>query len=177
MSLNFPDFRAGEVTFQLLAQVAGRAGRGNEPGRVIMQTYNPEHFSIQTARMQDVSAFYQKEIEFRRQLSYPPYARLVQLRISGSDSEKTRAQALVAGQRCALLKQNNTALFGSLEILGPAAAALYRLAGRFRWQILLKDRSAGTLNSFVARLLSESGAAIRQKGVRLVVDVDPYVMM
>ncbi|MEW6077634.1 MAG: primosomal protein N' [Thermodesulfobacteriota bacterium] len=177
MSLNFPDFRAGEVTFQLLAQVAGRAGRGNDPGRVIMQTYNPDHFSIQTARMQDVSAFYEKEIAFRRQLSYPPYARLVQLRISGGDSDKTRAQAQLAGQRCAILKQSDLARFGSVEILGPAEAPIYRLAGRFRWQILLKARSANVLNGFVASLLTESGAAIRQHGVRLVVDVDPYVMM
>jgi primosomal protein N' (replication factor Y) len=177
MALNFPDFRAGEVTFQLLAQVAGRAGRGSAPGRVIMQTYNPDHFSIQTARRQDMAAFYEKEITFRRQLSYPPCARLIQLRLSGRDSEKTRAQALVAGQRCALLKQADAALFGPVEVLGPVEAPLYRLAGRFRWQILLKARAAGILNCFVSRLLSESGAAIRQHGVRLVVDVDPYAMM
>lgn len=177
LALNFPDFRAGEVTFQLLAQVAGRAGRGDRPGRVIMQTYNPDHFSIQTARTHDMSAFYQKEIEFRRLLSYPPYARLIQLRISGKDSEKTREQATTAGRQCLLLKRENPALFGSVEILGPVESPIHRLAGRYRWQILLKAPAASVLNLFAARLLAESGAAIRRHGVRLVVDVDPYVMM
>ncbi len=177
LALNFPDFRAGEVTFQLLAQVAGRAGRGSAPGRVIMQTYNPDHFSIQTARLQNVSAFYDKEITFRRQLAYPPYARLVQLRISGKDEAKTRSQASLAGERCALLKQANAGLFDPVEILGPVESPLYKLAGRFRWQILLKAPTAGILNLFTARFLAESGVAVRRYGVRLVVDVDPYVMM
>ena len=177
LALNFPDFRAGEITFQLLAQVAGRAGRGDTPGRVIMQTYNPDHFSIQTARTHDTSAFYQKEIAFRRQLSYPPYARLIQLRISGKDSEKTKDQAMIIGRRCVLLKQAYPDDFGSLEILGPAESPIYRLAGRFRWQILLKSRNAGILNLFTARLMAEIGSAVRRHGVRLVVDVDPYVMM
>ena len=177
LALNFPDFRAGEITFQLLAQVAGRAGRGDTPGRVIMQTYNPDHFSIQTARTHDTTAFYQKEIEFRRLLSYPPYARLIQLRLSGKDSEKTRAQAMMVGRRCVLLKQENAAEFGSVEILGPAESPIYKLANRFRWQILLKARNAGVLNLFTARLTAEVGAAVRRQGVRLVVDVDPYVMM
>ena len=177
LALNFPDFRAGEITFQLLAQVAGRAGRGDTPGRVIMQTYNPDHFSIQTARTHDTTAFYQKEIAFRRQLSYPPYARLIQLRISGKDSEKTRAQAMMVGRRCVMLKQENAADFGSVEILGPAESPIYKLANRFRWQILLKARNAGVLNLFAARLTAEIGAAVRRHGIRLVVDVDPYVMM
>ncbi len=177
LALNFPDFRAGELTFQLLAQVAGRAGRGDTPGRVIMQTYNPDHFSIQTARTHDMAAFYEKEIGFRRQLAYPPYARLIQLRISGKDIEKTKTQAMMAGRQCTLLKRENAARFGGVEILGPVESPIYRLAGRFRWQILLKGRSAADLNLFTARLLADSGSAIRRHGVRLVVDVDPYVMM
>ena len=90
LSLSFPDFRAGEHTFQLLAQVAGRAGRGERPGRVILQTYNPEHFSIRTARDQDYDAFYEQEIEFRRALGYPPVTRLIQLRISAQDPRQAQ---------------------------------------------------------------------------------------
>ena len=177
LALNFPDFRAGEVTFQLLAQVAGRAGRGDIPGRVIMQTYNPDHFSIQTARLQDAGSFYRQEIAFRRQLSYPPCGRLIQIRLSGRDSESTRAQALAAGRQCAQLKQQDAGRFGAVEILGPVEAPLYRLAGRFRWQILLKAPGAAALNLFTSRFLTENAPAIRRQGVRLTVDVDPYAMM
>ncbi len=90
LSLSFPDFRAGERTFQLLAQVAGRAGRGDRRGRVILQTYNPEHFSITAARQQDFISFYRQEIGFRKALNYPPYSRMIQLKISGKDPARGR---------------------------------------------------------------------------------------
>jgi primosomal protein N' (replication factor Y) len=86
LTLNFPDFRAGERTFQLLAQVAGRAGRGDQPGRVILQTYNPDHFSIRAAKAQDFKAFFNQEIGFRKALGYPPYTRMIAVRISGKGS-------------------------------------------------------------------------------------------
>ena len=89
-ALNFPDFRSSERTFQLLAQVAGRAGRGERPGRAILQTYTPGHFPITAARQQDFKAFYKKEIQFRRALDYPPYSRMVQLLVSGKDGRFAR---------------------------------------------------------------------------------------
>jgi primosomal protein N' (replication factor Y) len=90
-SLSFPDFRAGERTFQLLAQVAGRAGRGSFPGRVILQTYNPDHFSIMAARDQDFNSFYHQEINFRKALNYPPFSRMIQLKISGKADQSRPA--------------------------------------------------------------------------------------
>jgi len=88
LTLNFPDFRAGERTYQLLAQVAGRAGRGNLPGKVIVQTYNPDHFAIVSAKAQNFKAFFSREIRFRKALSYPPFCRMVAVRISGKDRQQ-----------------------------------------------------------------------------------------
>lgn len=100
LSLNFPDFRAGERTFQLLAQVSGRAGRGDKPGKVIMQTYNPDHFSIEASRTQDFVQFYNSEIPFRKALSYPPFSRIIQLKISGPDMERVKVHSLLVGEIC-----------------------------------------------------------------------------
>ena len=98
LSLNFPDFRAGEQTFQLLAQVAGRAGRGDQPGKVILQTFNPDHFSILAAKDQDFLAFFDREIGFRKSLGYPPLTRMIALRISGKDAQQTADQAPTLGR-------------------------------------------------------------------------------
>ncbi|MBW2573909.1 MAG: primosomal protein N', partial [Deltaproteobacteria bacterium] len=136
LSLNFPDFRAGERTFQLLAQVAGRAGRGAVPGRVILQTYNPNHFAVLSATKQDFQTFYNQEISFRKSLNYPPFARMVQLKISGKDKDKTRRHAQDIGDLCDTLKNNNHSFLKSVEILGPIEASLPRIAKRYRWQIL-----------------------------------------
>jgi primosomal protein N' (replication factor Y) len=99
LSLNFPDFRAGERTFQLLAQVAGRAGRGSFPGRVILQTYTPEHFSILAARDQDFNSFYHQEITYRKALNYPPFSRMIQLKISATDPALAKTCAHQLGDR------------------------------------------------------------------------------
>ena len=104
LSLSFPDFRAGERTFQLLAQVSGRAGRGNRPGRVILQTYNPEHFSIAAAGQQDFIAFYRQEIGYRKALNYPPFSRMIQLKISGRGAQLTENHARQLGDLCRALK-------------------------------------------------------------------------
>ncbi len=177
LSLNFPDFRAGERTFQLLAQVAGRSGRGKAPGRVIMQTYNPDHFSITAAREQNFQRFYEQEIGFRRELAYPPFSRLVQIKISATDPERVRTRAQSAGGWCRELKQKNSVRYGAVEILGPVEAPLYKLAGRYRWQMLLKAPRADTINAFARDFLQEYGAKIKSGNIRLVVDVDPFMMM
>ena len=107
LSLNFPDFRSSEQTFQILAQVAGRAGRGSVPGRVILQTYSPEHFTITTAQHQDYSKFYNQEIIFRRALGYPPFSRLIQIKLSGKDQKSTKEHAIYTGEYCRqILKEN-----------------------------------------------------------------------
>jgi primosomal protein N' (replication factor Y) len=177
LSLNFPDFRAGERTFQLLAQVAGRAGRGAVPGRVILQTYNPQHFSIMAARDQDFQAFYKQEIIFRKALNYPPLSRMIQLKISGKDSKKTKKHAQFVGDLCRDLQSGQTEFKSHLEILGPIEAPLVRIAEYYRWQILLKSLNAKALHGFVGRLLNESSVCFNNPNAKVVIDVDPVFMM
>jgi primosomal protein N' (replication factor Y) len=177
LSLSFPDFRAGERTFQLLAQVAGRAGRGEVPGRVILQTYNPEHFSILAARKQDFLSFYSQEIEFRKALSYPPISRMIQLKISGKDKGKTQSHARLLGDLCQDLKSSHPAFFAPLTTMGPIEASLPRIAEHYRWQILLKCENARILHDFMGRLMAEHPKHFANRQVRTIVDVDPYFML
>jgi primosomal protein N' (replication factor Y) len=177
LSLNFPDFRAGEHTFQLLAQVSGRAGRGEQPGRVILQTYNPNHFSILCAKNQDYSAFYSHEINFRKALNYPPYSRLIHLRISGKDKARSGEIAQEIGACCHELKASKPDAFSSIEALGPITSPLPRVAGHYRWQILLKGEGVGPLHRFVRELLTHNRPLFSNRQVKIVVDVDPFYML
>ena len=176
LSLNFPDFRAGEITFQILAQVAGRAGRGTRPGTVLLQTYNPEHFSITAARHQDFMSFYNQEIRFRETFRYPPHARMIQLKISGKNLESTRGHAEAVGRLCMGLKADNPK-WQAVEIFGPIEAPLSRIAGRYRWQMLLKSISAKALRQFARALVYENSAALNHKEVKVAIDVDPMMML
>ena len=176
LSLNFPDFRASERTFQLLAQVAGRAGRGNRKGSVVMQTYNRDHFSITSSRKQDFTEFYLNEIPFRKALLYPPYARIIQLKISGKDKKKVQETAQTAGDFLQSKIQNDAEKRGSIQLLGPVEAGIPKIASRFRWQILLKGASASRLNRLV-RDLVDNREIRRNKGISIGVDVDPYHML
>jgi primosomal protein N' (replication factor Y) len=177
LSLSFPDFRAGERTFQLLAQVSGRAGRGDAPGKVILQTYNPDHFSIVAARRQDFRTFYDEEIVFRRTLKYPPFSRMIQLKISGRDKGQTAKHAHAIGDLCHRLQDRNEVFRKSVDILGPIEAALTRIAGNYRWQILLKGSGVKSLHQFTRSLMFENPARFHQRGVRVAVDVDPFSML
>lgn len=171
LSLNLPDFRAAERTFQLLTQVAGRAGRGTQPGRVIVQTLQPDHPSLQCAQHHDYQRFAEQELATRRELDYPPFARLVQLRCEGEELERTEHLAH------ALATEMHRRAPKGVAVLGPAPAPLERLRGRFRWQILVRGRNGAAVRQ-TARLGRE---ALRRKaqaiGVRLLIDVDPYNMM
>jgi primosomal protein N' (replication factor Y) len=136
VALHLPDFRASERTFQLLEQVAGRAGRGPLGGRVIVQTYTPEHHSIQAAAAHDYVAMYDREIEVRRKLGYPPFGRLVRLTYSHTGADYAREQAAIMFGR---LKSEHARLgLANLDILGPSPAYLPRLRGRWRWNITLR---------------------------------------
>jgi len=177
LSLSFPDFRAGERTFQLLAQVAGRAGRGSSPGRVVLQTYNPEHFSIIAARDQDFKSFYDQEINFRKALNYPPFSRMIQLKISGKDPKLTQNHALQLGDCCQGLKTSTPSFYGGIEIMGPIESSLTKIARRYRWQILLKSSQTKALHQFVNQLLAENASAFHHRQVRVVVDVDPLFLL
>ena len=177
LSLNFPDFRAGERTFQLLAQVAGRAGRGTTHGRVILQTFNPKHFSIVTARDQDFMAFYRQEIGFRKGLAYPPYARLAQILITGKGKERTARYAKDIGILSRKAQSKNKLFSKNVQILGPVVAPLARIKQQYRWQLLLKGKSVEALHGLVTTLRVEMENHIPQKAVRVVLDIDPVNML
>jgi len=189
LSLSFPDFRAGERTFQLLAQVAGRAGRGETPGRVILQTYNPDHFSIQCAQNQDFQTFYREEIGFRKTLAYPPFSRMVQIKISSKNRQKGNKQAQRIGKQARGLIGTDPLFKKNILIFGPLESPLTRIAARYRWQLLLKGMHLSPLRDFVQRLLFDLRSdgpdrAVRidrtkkiDRAVKIAVDVDPFFMM
>lgn len=176
LSLSLPDFRAGERTFQLLAQVAGRAGRGDTPGKVIMQTYNPDHFIIEASRKQDFQEFFHNEAPFRKALMYPPFSRMTQLKISGQDSETVKAYAEDVAKILKDLIETEGQLRQSVQVLGPAEAPIQKISSRFRWQILIKSPSSAFVNRLVKATL-EHPRAKPKSGISLSVDVDPYFMM
>jgi primosomal protein N' (replication factor Y) len=134
-ALHLPDFRAAERTFQLLTQVAGRAGRSHRGGRVIVQTYSPDHYAIQAASRHDYASFYQQELAHRRQLGYPPFSRLVALRYSDEDPYRCQGEARRLGRWLAVEIQR-TGLAATL--IGPAPCFFSRVQGRYRWQILIR---------------------------------------
>ncbi len=175
--LNFPDFRSCERTFQLLAQVAGRAGRGDTPGRVIMQTYNPDHFSILAAEKQDFREFYAQEIQFRHSLGYPPFSRMIQIRISGKNKTAAQETAELAG---AWITNHITAhqpLFDAVGIMGPIEAPIFKMADQYRWQILLKSAAQNPLHTLTRRFVHEISGSLKKDGVRISTDIDPYYLM
>ena len=176
-SLNFPDFRACERTFQLLAQVAGRAGRGDKPGLVIMQTYNPDHFSILAAEKQDFREFYGKEIQFRQSLGYPPFSRMIQFRITGKNRLTAQEAAEATGLWIRQHIDRRQPFYNAVEILGPIEAPIFKMADHYRWQILLKSPVQQPLHTLARHLVLESGGTLKQEGVRITTDIDPYYLM
>src|SRR5438552_659711 len=174
LSLNVPDFRAAERTFQLLVQVAGRAGRGDTPGRVVVQTFRPEHPSVAAAAHHDYAGFMARELDRRRTLGYPPFARLVNLRLDGQDGAAVeRAARELAGR---MRRRAPELGLGEESVVGPAPPPLERVRGRWRWQILLRSGDVRALRTLAAAARSAlPGATLAP--VRLVIDVDPYSML
>ncbi|PIE59348.1 MAG: primosomal protein N' [Desulfobulbus propionicus] len=169
--LAMPDYKAGERTFSLLSQVTGRAGRGKEKGEVIIQTHQPGHPAIRFARKHDYVSMYELEQRQRAQLLFPPHARMVNIRFSGSDE----AQVQEAAEKTRLSLEELTS--GRLvDILGPAPAPLGRIKDKYRWQLLLKSRSQQLLHEACSVVLQKRQKLTRGRVV-LVVDRDPENMM
>ncbi|HEY3171675.1 MAG TPA: primosomal protein N' [Thermoanaerobaculia bacterium] len=166
--LNFPDFRAAEKTFQLLSQVAGRAGRGDVPGTVHVQTFHPGHPAILRAAAHDVDGFAGHELEFRRTFFYPPFAELAAVLVSSPNRERAEEVGKETGRTLAAAARGKP-----VRISGPAPAPIERLQGRWRFQILLRapDRAA------ILSLLEESIRERPPSGVQVAVDVDPQDLM
>jgi primosomal protein N' (replication factor Y) len=167
IGLHLPDFRAAERTFQLLTQVAGRAGRDRAPGRVVVQTYSPEHYAIKPVRHHDYEGFYAEELGHRSALGYPPFGKLVHVLVSGPEVESTLAAAttLAAG----------AGPEPGVDILGPAPAPLSRLRGRHRFQILAKGADPQAVRRVAERL--RDGAVKLGEGVQAIVDPRPVNML
>jgi primosomal protein N' (replication factor Y) len=163
ISLRLPDFRAGERTFQLLTQVAGRAGRSALGGRVIVQTYAPQHYCIQAASRHDYEGFYRQELEFRRQQGYPPFGRLVRLLYTHASAKKCVAEG-EALEKLLLDRIARQGLAG-VDLIGPAPCFVERIRGRHRRQLVLRGADP-------VRLLEGGSPPIGWQ-----VDVDPVSLL
>ena len=173
-SLSVPDFRAAERTFQLLTQVAGRAGRGDEPGRVILQTWHADHFCVAAAARHDFEGFARVELEFRKRLSYPPYSRVARIVVSGKNDERVRERAREAREA---IDRTLRDAGGDAETLGPAPCPVRRIRDRFRWHVLVKvkRREREILGRIVALVRPWQGKAAR--GATVALDVDPTMTL
>jgi primosomal protein N' (replication factor Y) len=163
--LNFPDFRAAEKTFQLVAQVAGRSGRGATPGTVHVQTFHPQHPAITRAAAHDVEGFCREELTFRRSFFYPPFSELASVLAASTD--RGRAESAIGEIAAAAAK------LGGLRISGPAPAPLERLQGKWRFQLLLRGRDRRTVLDALAASVPERPPS----GVQVAADVDPRDLM
>jgi primosomal protein N' (replication factor Y) len=178
VGFNLPDFRATERSFQLITQVSGRAGRhikpGEEPGNVIVQTYNPDHPSLVYAQAQDFEGFANQELQFRQQLNYPPAGKLVSYRIQGNQLGRVQETARLLAQRCQQLKSQINR-YSNIEVLGPAEAPIAKLRGLFRYHLLLKGHDHRVLNAFCRQVLGDQ--KWQEPGTRISVDVDPLHLL
>jgi primosomal protein N' (replication factor Y) len=169
VGLGMPDFRAAERTFQLLTQVAGRAGRGSLPGIVLIQTINPDHYAVRMAAAQDYTAFYEKELAFRRAMSYPPFTAMANVLVR---SDKKELALRMSGELGMLL----TPPPEKLRVMGPAEAPVPRLKAEYRYQLLIKSASRIALNALLQKVRA---FALERKwpATALVIDVDPLSLL
>lgn len=166
---NVPDYRASERGFQLLTQVAGRAGRGEFKGKVLFQTYNPEYYAFQTAKSQNYEKFFETEIKSREEFDYPPFSQIVRLIVSSENNFRAEKSAMEIGMRLNTMTEKFG--FGEyVEILGPTPCVIEKINGFFRFQILIKNKLSQKGHDFISKFLSK---IIMPKDIRLAIDVDP----
>ena len=165
-SLALPDFRAGERTFDLLHQVAGRAGRYRDDGKVIIQTTQPTAPAIQMAATNDLEHFYERELSQRKETMFPPFSRLVNLSIRGKMEEKVKEAAMALGDMASTLSDSDE----EIEVFSPSPCLIEKMAGQWRWHVLLRSQSISRLLHFTRTLLSSFRLP---SSLHLEVDVDP----
>ncbi|WP_135557630.1 primosomal protein N' [Paenibacillus cymbidii] len=176
--LHLPDFRAAERTFQLMTQVAGRAGRHRLPGEVFVQTYTPEHYSIVTAADHDYGAFAGVELDSRRQLGYPPFSRLILLTLSHENPQLlVKSAESLAGRLKELAASAAVEPGFACDILGPVASPISRIKDRYRFQCVVKYRGTVRMSELVREAVASLDDVCRQEGLQISVDVDPQMMM
>ena len=166
-SLNIPDFRSSENTFSLLSQVAGRSGRSNKEGKVIIQTFNPDHYAIYYSSKYDYLSFYKKEMSIRKQLKYPPYYYLSIVRISGKDSN-------VVYQESLKIKRSLERNLEHVIILGPSVASIFRVNNIYRYQILLKYKNEERIYLIIEKIINHYK---NQSKVDVDVDFNPLQLL
>lgn len=172
ITLNIPDFRSNEKTFQLLTQVAGRAGRGKKSGRVIIQTYEEDNFSILASQEQDYLKFYNEEIKYREIFKYPPFTHLMNIIISGNDkNEVIRISANIYNVCQNIINKTRNKSYN--KILGPASAPISKINNRYRWQIIIKSEDRNILLD-IARNVE---GLKRSKDIKILIDIDPSSIM
>ncbi|MGP8050321.1 MAG: primosomal protein N' [Desulfobaccales bacterium] len=172
LSLFFPEYHAGERTFQLLSQVAGRAGRGEAPGKVLVQTFHPEHYLFQLVQSQDFDGFYERELDVRRRLGYPPFTRLALARLDGPFEAAVAREARRLTTALKREVERDGLLRTRVQVLGPAPAGLSRLQGRYRWQLLLKSYGRPALATALGHL-RRLFRPPPQARLNLTLDIDP----
>jgi primosomal protein N' (replication factor Y) len=175
VAMNLPDFRAAERTFQLLTQVAGRAGRGPRGGAVVVQTALPEHYAIRAAITHDYTTFAEREMEERRVPGYPPYSRLANIVVSGADESAVRdGMRALADWTLDTIRQLAP---GQVRLIGPAPCAIDRIRGRWRWHFLLRSARASALGTVLQALKEREGLSGTKGDLRFIIDRDPVTLL
>jgi primosomal protein N' (replication factor Y) (superfamily II helicase) len=169
--LHLPDFRSSEKTFQLLTQVSGRAGRHKLPGEVVIQTYTPEHYSIELSGMQDFDAFYEREMYIRRQSNYPPYYFIALINVSHEDLMKTVATTEK------ITKYISAGLSREAVVLGPVASPISRIKNRYRYQCLIKYKREPQMKKLLRTVLENFQQETAQNQLQITIDLNPQIMM
>ncbi|MCL2102908.1 MAG: primosomal protein N', partial [Syntrophorhabdaceae bacterium] len=172
LSMSFPDFRSSERTFQVLTQISGRAGRGDLPGKVIMQTFSPDSHAIRRVAGHDYEGFMKVELAEREAMGYPPFGRMLMLRISGARQDATRDAAEETARELLQIVTGQ-----GIRVLGPAPSPIARIKRRFHYQILLIAPPGFPFGESFPQHLRLLREKIRKGGVRLEADIDPYQMM
>ncbi len=182
--LNIPDFRSGEKTYQLLSQVGGRGGRGETPGKVILQTYTPEHYSIRSVLEADYESFAAKELESREKLEYPPYKSIIKIEFKGPKEEEVEQSAktgmkilteIISKDREQV--DDNDQKLRDIEIIGPHPCPFYRLRGEYRWQLILKGRNFERIKPELYQKRRVDFEGELSKSVKVAIDVDPVSLL
>ena len=168
MSLNLPDYRAAERSFQIITQVAGRAGRGDKEGEVIVQTYTPEHYSLQYAKKYDYENFYEKEFTIRAMMGYPPFGRILLINGSGKNEDELRKQMIYLGEKV----KETAEEFGGLEVLGPTPCIIYRIKENYRWQIIIKGEFSSKFSKSIKDILYDKANNV-YNDIRVSMDINP----
>ncbi|KXG43721.1 primosomal protein N' [Tepidibacillus decaturensis] len=169
--LRLPDFRAAERTFQLLTQVGGRAGRHELAGDVVIQTYTPEHYSIQHASQHDFQSFFQQELKHREMMDYPPFRKLIAIQLSHPEL----SVVMKASER--LVREMKALVSANVEVLGPVTAPISRIKDRYRFQCMIKYNDEPSIMIWIQQAIKHVNEALKDRQLLISIDVDPYVLM